>query len=84
MTDTLIRPGVVVRVRGWPGTAGEKFVVQRIVNVDDSVYPRQVFAHRIELWPNANYPKGRTGAFRAFPLDLATYDEKGSRRWGAA
>lgn len=65
--------GLVVKVRDWPGTTGLRFVVDKVVDVPGSEYPRQVHAMELE-------PDGRCARFRAFPVDRCVVDVKASKQ----
>lgn len=70
-TQSEISPGVVVKVRNWPDTQGDRFLVYQVVDVHGSEWPRQVYAHRLE--------KGSVAGFRAFPLEHCRIDPKATK-----
>jgi hypothetical protein len=69
-----IEEGAVIRVRDWPETTREQFVVKAIFDVPGSPYPRQVSAYRIDKSSGG----ARLAALRTFPLELCEVDPKAS------
>lgn len=65
--------GLVIRVKDWPGTYGERYVVEKVVDVPGSEWPLQVYAQAVQ-------PDGRVCGFRAFPIGLCTVDRQATAR----
>lgn len=73
--DETVSPGVVIRVKDWPGTFGERYVVAAIRDVPGSEYPEQVDAHRLDSMNGAP----ALAALRTFPLDCCVVDARKTR-----
>jgi hypothetical protein len=77
-----ITKGDVVRIDDWTANArGQLFVVLSVDEPSDR-WPKGVARlGLIEHFPGRDYPRGRTGAFRALPIERVRKDEKATRRW---
>ncbi len=58
MSHNVMAPGDVIKVKSWPDTLGQRFVVVDIVVNESSKWPNQVFV------------TSKDGQFRAFPAEL--------------
>jgi hypothetical protein len=70
----------VIRVREWPATIGERYLVKEIRTVKKSPYPNQVDAWRIERKTGGTY---QCATLRTFPLELCEVDEKFTKTYEA-